>query len=133
MAEDRRFSRTYVKYIIKTPLVFYLFLAAGVMLFLYMTLSLKLDVMQTYDAAISGNTVTVSCEPHMVSDTVYLYSDKNEEIFKVKAEDIRTADGCIVFTVSSLALSELRGDVCVELVVGRQTLFTRIFVNAGKG
>lgn len=35
-----KFARWYVKYIIKTPLVFYLFLSGGILLFLILSLSL---------------------------------------------------------------------------------------------
>ncbi len=41
--KKQNISKLYVKYIIKTPVIFYLFLIIGAVLFLYMTITLQVD------------------------------------------------------------------------------------------
>ena len=43
MRNNLRFKRFYIKYIIKNPILFYVFLAVGVGLFLLLTLSIETD------------------------------------------------------------------------------------------
>ncbi len=43
MRNNLRFKRFYIKYIIKNPILFYVFLAVGIGLFLLLTLSIETD------------------------------------------------------------------------------------------
>ena len=43
MRNNLRFKRFYIKYIIKNPMLFYMFLAVGVGLFLFLTLTIETD------------------------------------------------------------------------------------------
>lgn len=43
MRNNLRFKRFYIKYIIKNPILFYMFLAVGIGLFLLLTLSIETD------------------------------------------------------------------------------------------
>ena len=43
MRNNLRFKRFYIKYIIKKPILFYMFLAVGIGIFLFLTLSIETD------------------------------------------------------------------------------------------
>lgn len=127
----KKFSRLYVKYIVKTPVIFYLFLIIGIVLFLYFSLGLKLDVVQSVKANIEDNRFIVVGEYETQSDMIYLYNDRNEKIYKLKIQQIERIDGQTIFVINnSVGLS---GDIQADIVTGSQTLFERIFIKAGKG
>ena len=126
-----KFSRLYVKYIIKTPVVFNLFLLTGVLLFLYFSLNLKLDVIQNTDADIENNRVTVEGKYTAQSDMLYLYNDRNEKVYKYRIEQIDYEKNQTVFVVNNS--DGLSGKIQAEIVIGSQTLLERIFIRAGKG
>lgn len=124
-------SNLYVKYLIKNPLIFYLFLLIGAALFLFMTISLKLDVTQTTECKISGNTITISGEIKPVSEVIYLYTDRNDKIHKLTIESVLSQNGQTVIVFTNIA--GLSREMKMDFVIAQQTLFERIFLEAGKG
>lgn len=126
----KKFSRFYVKYLIKSSVIFYVFLAIGVALFLYLSLHIKLDVITTYDAQILENNVIINCDCESSSDVLYLYNDRNEDIYKLQIESITCNKDKTIFTINDSI--NLVGDVKAEVVTGKQTLLHKIFVKAGK-
>lgn len=56
MDTKRRFSMLYVKYVIKSPLLFYLFLALGVILFIVLTYYLRISEPILEDMVNGGRT-----------------------------------------------------------------------------
>ncbi len=46
---NKSFGRAYLKYVIKSPVFFYCFLIVGVGIFLYMTLTIRLDVSRGFE------------------------------------------------------------------------------------
>lgn len=126
----KSFSKLYVKYIIKTPVIFYLFLMMGIVLFLYFSISLKLDIIQSVKANVENNKLTVAGEYETQSDIIYLYSERNEEIHKLKIAKIEHINGKTIFFINnSVGLS---GEIHADIVTGSQTLFSKIFIKAGK-
>lgn len=124
------FSRLYVKYLIKTPVIFFLFLFTGVALFLYLTLHVNLDVTESYEAFIVEDIVTIPGEHEVDSDTIYLYNDRNEVVYQTEIENAIIQDGNTVIDVENSY--DLSGEIYVDIVVGEETLLERIFVKAGK-
>ena len=127
----KQFSRFYVKYVIKTPIIFYTFLIVGISLFIYLSLSLKLDIVQSIKANIADDKIVLNGEYHNISDVIYLYNDRNEKIYKFKIKSTENENGKTVFFIDSDI--NLSGDVNIDIVIGNRTLFERIFVKAGKG
>jgi hypothetical protein len=126
----KNFSRLYVKYVIKTPAIFYLFLLIGSVLFLYLSIGIKLDVVQSMKAYIEDNGVIVEEMYELESNTIYLYNDRDDKIYKSTVEQIKHVNGHTVFVISSSI--GLSGEIQVDIVTGSQTLFERIFIKAGK-
>lgn len=126
----KKFSRLYVKYIIKSPIVYYSFLLIGIVLFLYFSLNFKLDIVQSVNANIEDNSFTVEGEYKTSSDTIYLYRDRNEKIYRLKIDQIEYIDNKTIFIINNSI--ELSGEIHADIVIGSQTLFERIFIKAGK-
>lgn len=124
-------SRWYVKYIIKNQTVFYTFLVAGILLFLYLSLGLKLDVRQSVTAQVQGNQIIVSEHYETPSDVIYLYRNRGEKIHKLQINQIEYADRKTIFVIENS--DDLSGDFQADVVTGSSSLLQRIFINAGKG
>ena len=127
----KKFSTLYVKYIIKAPIVFYMFLFSGVVLFLWFSLSLKLDVVQSVTADIKENRVAITGEYVVKSHMIYFYSDRNEKKDKLKIEQVELKDGQTLLIINNII--GLSGEVQADIIIDSQTLFERIFIRAGKG
>jgi len=126
-----KFQRLYVKYLIKSPILFYSFLLVGVLLFCVLSVSTKLDVKETFSATYNDNKVTISGEYRPLSKVIYIYSDRNDKIHKLEYDDIRIEDGETIVTIKEDI--EIAKDINIDIIVEQQTLLERIFVKAGKG
>lgn len=130
MYGKNKYSRLYIKYIVKNPIIFYSFLAAGIALFLYMTLNLKLEITHSFDTEINGNEVSFDCGYEYISDTIYLYKDRNEKIYKLKFTKAIAQSGKPVLIIDNP--DKISGSYKAELIIGEQTFLEKIFVKAGK-
>ncbi len=128
--KKNKFARWYVKYIIKTPLVFYLFLSGGIALFLILSLRLKMDIMKTVEANVSGRKVVLEGEYDLLSNELYLYCNRNDEVFRFQIESWESAEGSTICTAADEI--SLSGNMNADIVIGSQTLLERIFVGTGE-
>jgi hypothetical protein len=130
----KKFQQLYVKYLIKNPALFYGFIGLFLIIFLVLSLSIKLDVVKSYPASIAGNVISVeSANAEAISgNKVYYYTNRNEKIYKSEANDISADDGEIKIVITGNEQGEISGEINIDLVVGKQALLERIFVKAGK-
>jgi hypothetical protein len=130
----RKLEALYVKYLIKTPALFYAFLFVFIGVFLMMSASLKLDVVETYDAVIEGDVITIHSDQVTapIDGRVYFYTDRNERVYQSVVERFEASDGAAVISLDGGGAADLSGGVTVGLIVGEQSLLARIFVRAGK-
>ena len=129
-----KFQQLYVKYLIKKPVLFYGFIGLFLTVFIGIALSINLDIMESYAASISGNIITIEgiCAEKIKENTVYYYINRNENIYTAEATDIRADAGNLSILINNNNQGELSGAIGVDLIVGKQTLLARIFVNTGK-
>lgn len=125
-----KFTQFHVKYVIKKPFVFYGFLGLGIGLFLYLSLTVKLDVVRSVPAEVSGHQVTLEGEHDLTTGVMYLYCDRNDQVYKLQAVCCSYEDGNTVCTVEENY--GLSGKMDADLVLGSETLLRRIFVKAGR-
>lgn len=134
--KSRSFSQAYVKYIVKTPILFYAFLSIGIGIFLYMTLSIQMDVRVTYEAKYEkGDIVFFSSKP-VEWEKIYIYKDRNEKVYSVSVDSAVFEDNTATLHIKEAdnsAFKELSGDVYVDVTKTTESLFERIFKKAGKG
>lgn len=121
----------YVKYVIKTPFVFYSFLFIGVVLFFALSMSVHLDIVQSTKAEIIEQKVVLDGEYELASDKLYLYNDKNDHIYKLEIISWEKEDGNTVCAVQNNM--QLSGWMNADIITGSQTLLKRIFLRAGQG
>ncbi len=134
--ELKTFSQIYVKYIIKTPVLFFLYIGIGIGIFLYLTLSLQLDVMTTYQADYQDGTVVIPAKEPIDANKIYLYKDRNEKVYTVSVGQTEYENGTVIFHIDEKDIADtgkLSGDITVDVINGKESLFKKIFIKAGKG
>ena len=131
MKKKKRFPSVYVKYIIKNPVLFYSYLILCMFLFLSLSLTLKLDITDTVSVNISGDSITVQGKYPGILDEIYVFKDRNDRILKCKITNtIISGSTTVIKTEEPI---EFQGSAFAEINTGEETLFKRIFINAGKG
>lgn len=91
--KKNKFSKCYVKYIINTPIIFYSFLSVGIFVFLLLSLTLRLDIVQTVKVKVEQNRIILDDEYILYSNAIYLYKDKNEEVRKLIIKSVDNISG----------------------------------------
>ena len=155
--EKSSLGRKYTRLISGSPALFVSFVLMGLLLFLLLTLTTKLDVISTYAAEVSAaevsevgasatgasaaeGEITLSIPAikteQILGGTAYIYSDKNESVYPVFIEHAEKSGGKLILhfdldgqeTIHSLSSQSLFFDI----PQGEETLLHRIFVKGGK-
>lgn len=87
----------YTKYIVKSPVLYSLFVAIGIGLFLYITLSCKVEVIKTYEGTCVPNGVMMNELVDVNCDHAYVYFSKGLEVTKKNIQHVEHIDE--MFTV----------------------------------
>ena len=127
-------SRLYIKYIIKSKIVFYAFLAAGIVGFLVMILSIKLDIVTKYEAYFDSNKIVINEELDNI-DSLYAYRSLNEKVYLFDVREIEYVDDYTILYIDNedeTIKNNLLGIVKLEIVTGKTNLFELIYIRAGK-
>lgn len=126
------FERIYVKYAVKSPLIFYLYLVAFISIFLLVSTKMRLEKRQIYEAQIQGNKVEAVCsaKKNLSDNKIYVYTDKNQEVFMFHVQEIEYENG-VMRLILEEEQNDILGSVMLEMVEGDYSLFQRIFVKAG--
>jgi hypothetical protein len=114
---------------------FYLFVLAGICLFLYLTIPLNMDVMKTYTASYHNGAIISSDEIPVIPDKVYAYNNRNEKVYSVKVINEKTEENKMILQIADSDRTNIEGlpdTFSIDVKVGEQSLFSRIFEKAGK-
>jgi hypothetical protein len=128
------FSKLYVKYIIKSKVIFCAFLCLSILGFLLMTISLKLDIVTKYEAYFDNNKIVINQSLYNI-DTLYIYKSLNEKVYffdVINTEYIEQYTILYVNNIDERVKNSLLGVVKIEIVTGKQSLFELIYLRAGK-
>ena len=131
----KRFINTYVKYVAKKPILFFVMIGVFMFFILFIALTTKTSLIQTYDGTITGNTIIVSAEIKTAPDKIYVYENRNEAVFLVSVTGVDRNDNSTVFYISDhKELSEVASAEIIKLdiPVGTISLFERVFLKGGK-
>ena len=126
-------SRIYIKYIMKSKILFCAFLTVGVVGFLAMTLSVKFDIVTKYDAYFDENKVIINEELYDI-DSFYIYRSLNEKVYHFSVQEIEHLEQYTILYVDNEdenIKKNLLGNVSLEIVTGEQSLFELIYIKAG--
>jgi hypothetical protein len=133
MKRNLKFEQWHIKYLVKSPLLYYSFLILFVGVFLFASLSLKLDIRESFLASANGNEITVKTDSEITpfDGKIYIYHNRNEKILSESVVNTSFSKGIMRFNISNNQ-TDLSGDVTIEVTTGKQSLLARIFAKAGK-
>lgn len=127
------FSKIYIKYIIKSKILFCAFLSLGVIGFLVMTLSIKFDIVTKYDAYFDEDKIVINEELDDI-DSFYIYRSLNEKVYRFAVRETEHLEQYTILHIDNEDESiknNLLGIVKLEIVTGEQSLFELIYIKAG--
>lgn len=134
-------GRAYTRLLTSTPIVFILFIWTGAVLFLFITLTTKIDVIRTYQAEIikiEGELLALSIKADgITAGSAYLYSNKNEAVYPIFIERTERSNDKMVLYMDINDQKVLRAiqskDIFVDVPQGKESLLYRIVIKGGKG
>lgn len=134
MIRKRKFEQWQIKYFVKSPLIYYAFLLVFVAVFLFASLSVSLDVRNSFSAALNGNKILIASNTQIkpLDGKLYLYRNRNKKITAEIVTSSSFANHKMVFTINKVP-KELSGKITVEITTKKQPLLSRIFTKVGKG
>lgn len=139
MTYTTKLSRWYVKHMIKSPILYYLFIALGVTGFLVFSANTKMSIKKTMDAEMSyKNNVffvnPIDEIPKEPFDYIYIYIEKNKEISFVSDFTIYK-DQILINESANKKLYQLinkkTANVKVEIPIDKISLLEKIFIRGG--
>lgn len=132
MRQSRKLEQAYLKYAVKSSLLFYTYLGVFVGIFIIAALKLPLEERQAYPAEINGNSIEIPCSSaiNLLDNRIYLYEDRRQEILRLEVEDTEYRDG-VMYIMLSQKQEDITGNVTVEIISGKSTLLRKIFMKAG--
>lgn len=132
MHNSGKFERIYLKYVVKSPLLFYTYLGVFIGIFVIAALKLQLEERQAYEAEIYGDKIEIPCGSalNLWDDKIYLYLDRNQKVLRLDVEESEYRDG-VMYILLSQDREDVAGRVTVEIISGKSTLLQKIFMKAG--
>lgn len=135
------FGRRYIRIVAGSPFPYLAFLACMVAVFLFLTLTTKVDRIKTYPVkwVDAGGTSVLAVESTAIpAGKAFLYANKNEHVYPVhirKTESYR--DGALLY-LDGRPEEEMPGvmdarQLYLDVPHGRATLLYLILVKGGKG
>jgi len=127
-------GRKYMKLITGSSGFFITFVLWGLILFLFLTITTRVDVVKTYlvepITVESGITLLIKNSDVSVG-SAYLYSNKNEVVYPVLIEKVEpTREGSTLYlNTDGLNIIKSLGtaDMFIDIPQGKETLLSRIF------
>ena len=130
----KKTANLFVKMTAKSPLLFLGLILLSVVIILYITLTTEVDVIQTYDAKVEGNTLMISQVNRQNLSKLYVYENRERAVYCLEPEegDIDW-DGTGMLVSLEEPLFEPETDfVQVDIPVRKISLFRRVFLQGGK-
>lgn len=128
MRNKRKWTKRYLKYVVKSPIIFYIYIFCFLILLGWMTNAVSLDSRISYDAiAAKGQILVVSeAEIELMDKRIYAYKDKNQavEVLEVSTAEFKYGTMCFILVHEQEIFS---GPIMVEVVSEKSTLFHKIF------
>lgn len=133
-------GRKYIRLITSSPRLFITFVLFGVVLFLFLTLTTRIDVIKTYSAEVFSveSEIALSIKASDIPvGSAYIYSNKNEAVFSVFIENVESIKDNVILHFSNDERDIIQflstQNIYIDIPQGKETLLYRIFVKGGKG
>lgn len=95
MAKKMRLGQRYSRMMTRSYIPFVIYVAIFATLIILTSSSIKTNIVQTYKAAIheSDATILIDKEIQIHSNIIYIYADKNQNLYKFKINETKQTDG----------------------------------------
>lgn len=124
----KKISILYTKYIIKSSLLYYTFLLSGIILFLTLTLNLKVEVVESYTGYYENNRIVINESLDYTVDTIYVYKTRGENVYRFSRLEKRFVEQYTILEIydDNVLNNTLDGNITIEIVRGKTPLFNII-------
>ena len=128
MKNKRKLTIGYLKYVVKSPIIFYGYIFGYLALLGWMTNAVSVDCRIPYNAIAEKGQILVinETEIELLDNRVYVYTDKNEAVETLVVSAAEYEDGIMSFILAQ-EQEIFSGTVTVEIVTEKSTLFHKIF------
>ena len=134
MRKKRFWGRKYARIMTGSYLPFTLFILCFAILIMVISQRVNTNIMKTYLCSITDSTlIQIDGNIPIIEKSLYLYTDKNKNLYKFSIDSVLHQDGATVVNVEERqVLKELVAEfglkpVYVEIPYGKITLIERIF------
>lgn len=131
---NKKWANLYVKLTAKNPILFLTLILLCTLLVLRITMTTKVDVIQTYDAKIQQDTLIVTDVYSEEIDSIYVYENRNDAVYKVQIMEgmINNEEYLLVIPIDELGFEPQSDNLRVDIPVRKISLFKRVFLQGGK-
>ena len=130
----KKYANLYVKMTAKSPLLFLLLILISIIFLFGVTLTTKVDVIETYKVKVENNKICIQNVSNITLNEVYVYENRNEAVYKVKIEPemVRQENNSLEISVNQLGFIPQSDSVNIDIPIREITLFRRVFLQGGK-
>lgn len=118
----------------KSPLLFLLLIFISIIFLFGVTLTTKVDVIETYNAKVENNKICVQNVTDLPENEVYIYENRNEAVYKVitEPEMFSQENNSLEIPLNKLGFIPQSDSVKIDISIQKITLFRRVFLQGGK-
>lgn len=130
----KKYANLYVKMTAKSPLLFLILILISTIFLFGVTLTTKVDVIETYKAKVENNQIYIQDVNDITMNEVYVYENRNEAVYKViiEPEMFRQESNSLEISVNELGFIPQSDSVNIDIPIRKITLFRRVFLQGGK-
>ncbi len=130
----KKYANLYVKITAKSPLLFLILILISTIFLFGVTLTTKVDVIETYKAKFENNQICIQDVNDITMNEVYVYENRNEAVYKViiEPEMFRQESNSLEISVNELEFIPQSDSVNIDIPIRKITLFRRVFLQGGK-
>lgn len=127
-------ANLFVKLTAKSPLLFLLLIFISIIFLFGVTLTTKVDVIETYNAKVENNKICVQNVTDLPENEVYIYENRNEAVYKVitEPEMFSQENNSLEIPLNKLGFIPQSDSVKIDISIQKITLFRRVFLQGGK-
>lgn len=127
----KRWQYLFVKYIIKSPILYYGYLIFFFIFIIFVANYIKLDVREILPGVLKDNQIILDKRiKSPIDDEIFIYKDKSQNVWKEKVLNVNTKNGQTYLTIQNKT-NKLSGNVTVEFVTEKRTLIHILFIKVG--
>ncbi len=130
----KKYANLYVKMTAKSPLLFLILILISTIFLIGVTLTTKVDVIETYKAKVENNQICIQDVNDITMNEVYVYENRNEAVYKViiEPEMFSQESNSLEISVNKLGFILQSDSVNIDIPIRKITLFRRVFLQGGK-